>query len=774
MHRLRMRDFWTFKPKEVMENKRHLFECKDSSSETGNSLLVKVAATHAGVVNSNHRFYRPDRMQDASYQWVPENGKYPKPVLLEHDQKGDVLGRVRTARYVDESYKWSGDFPTIKDSIFYDKKVDLFKSVDWIVENLMPLKDYSGLGYLELGLNVTNPDAIAKVLRDEYLTVSVGFQTDSAVCSVCHQDWASDDKCDHRPGSRDEESGKVAFLICGDFKYEELSFVNFPADPFAGKISKDALKDSLNRKFFMGLSHAKQQAFAAAAGMSMSDAVMDYDVQIVEDIVATAYDLTKIDQIVLFEGEVKSDSLTAARALELKQNLQDWKPETDELKTRKRSITSTLNAKVKKNNWAGVAAEAKDATADEVAAALSDKKADCACGKADKSECGCDTIDWSKEQLTDEEKSYFEDEEGLYNELCLEMDEAVKAGELPAEVVADAKLSTEKRGKLSGSTFCGPNRSFPVPDCAHVTAARRLIGRYKGGSKDKILACVSRKASTLGCGISKKDEITPQVAEKPNTIQGQDADIQRFVDEAKMGNCAAEVLSSYDGLNKHYKGADDDLKGRMRHLHYQVGEHWSSASALEWAREHLKAAKDEVLIPSKDLAEKEEAINSLTDEVKTAADAVAAAKATSGEMLKAVKKSLASQIVIYKSLTGNADFKDLTPEQRIAKVDELSKRHVTSLKDAVADIMAELKWVEPAEAKPADKVIEPGKSVADNAQIETPAAAVKTDAEAEAERVKNQQVADAALRDRLSAMTAKERKIYLADLAYNDSKPATK
>jgi hypothetical protein len=80
----------------------------------------------------------------------------------------------------------------------------------------------------------------------------------------------------------------------------------------------------------------------------------------------------------------------------------------------------------------------------------------------------------------------------------------------------DAKLSTKARKKLKGSTFCGPGRSFPVPDCAHVTAARRLIGRAKVGSstKSKILACVSRKAKQLGCGGSKDsdDEIRDLIA----------------------------------------------------------------------------------------------------------------------------------------------------------------------------------------------------------------------------------------------------------------------
>ena len=774
MARLKMRDFWTLKPKEIMENKRHLFECKDSTSDTGSSLLVKVAASHAGVINSNHRFYRPDRMQEAAHQWVPENGKYPKPVLCEHNNKSDVLGRVRSARYVDESYRWANDFPTIKDSVFYDKKIDLYKSIDWVVDNLMPLEDYSGLGYLELGLNITNPDAIGKVMRDEYLTVSVGFTTDSAICSICHQDWGQDDKCEHRPGMKDEETGRTAFLIPNKFFYDEISFVNFPADPFAGKINKDSLKDSLNRKFFMGLTHAKQQAFCVAAGMSMSDAVLDYDVQIMEDNVATVYDLTKLEQQNAFEVEIKDEALTAARALELKQSLSDWKPEQDSDKTKKRSLTSTLNAKIKKNGWNGVVAESKE-TDEEVQAAIAEKKTDA----SQEAPCADCEVDWTKETLTDEDKEYFADEEGLYNELCVEMDEAVKAGELTAEAVADAKLSTEKRNKLAGGTFCGPSRSFPVPDCAHVTAARRLIGRYKGeGAKSKILACVARKASSLGCA-GKKADAAPQVAENSNTIQVQDAEIKKFVDEANMGNQAAEVLGHYDGLSKSYKGADDDLKGRMRHLHQRVGEHWDAAASLQWAREYVKShSKDEVLIPTSDLAEKETAVNTLTDELKTATDAVTAAKATQTEMLKAVKKTLATQIVIHKTLTGHADFKDLTAEQRNAKVDELSKRHVTSLKDAVADIMAELKWTESTEAaaKPAAKVEESAKQVADNAQVDASAAvadgalkAQKTDAEAEAERAASLK-AEQALRDRLSMMTPRERTTYLAALSFEDAK----
>jgi hypothetical protein len=82
-----------------------------------------------------------------------------------------------------------------------------------------------------------------------------------------------------------------------------------------------------------------------------------------------------------------------------------------------------------------------------------------------------------------------------------------EVGRLAQEDVAlkDAQLSSEKRSKLSEDAFCGPNRSFPVPDCAHVTAARRLVGRAKlsASQKDKVLACVNGKAKSLGCDSEK-------------------------------------------------------------------------------------------------------------------------------------------------------------------------------------------------------------------------------------------------------------------------------
>lgn len=67
-------------------------------------------------------------------------------------------------------------------------------------------------------------------------------------------------------------------------------------------------------------------------------------------------------------------------------------------------------------------------------------------------------------------------------------------------------LTTKQRKKMKKGTFCGPGRSFPVPDCKHVGAAKAFLGRSKfsASTKKKIAACINRKAKQLGCTPGKK------------------------------------------------------------------------------------------------------------------------------------------------------------------------------------------------------------------------------------------------------------------------------
>jgi hypothetical protein len=52
----------------------------------------------------------------------------------------------------------------------------------------------------------------------------------------------------------------------------------------------------------------------------------------------------------------------------------------------------------------------------------------------------------------------------------------------------------------------GPNRSFPVNDCTHYTAALRMLNRSKFSSatKAKIKKCIINKGIKLGCKGAKE------------------------------------------------------------------------------------------------------------------------------------------------------------------------------------------------------------------------------------------------------------------------------
>lgn len=864
-----MRDFWTFRPREVLENKRHLFECKDSKSDTGHSLLVRLAATHAGIVNGNRRFYRPDKMQECVHTWMPQATKdgitlrTPRPVLVGHNEKGDVLGRVLDAKYVDDSWRYAHDFPVVKDFIFYQrdgrKRHNLFDAVDWISENLMPLREYTGLGYTDLGIRITNPEGIRKVLADEYLTVSVGFRTDAAICSICHTDWAEDGKCEHKLGEMVD--GKQQFLITGAFDNQEVSFINFAADPFATTIGEKVLKDSLEKIFFLGLP-VQTQHDREAAGLRMSDGLFESDINATEELMDKEI---KLDPGTV-RDQIKSAELTKDQAQELRAQLGAWQPETDELKSERRSLVSTLNAKIRKNGWDKIqsAAAAEDAAAaaelanfvaqdkshkcigcdktfpedklnltsdgeyvcDECEEAFRDGKkskkkkegeeeevepaANGQSGKkvskkeAEKTkefqgkeinaqqddespfETGADgclleggECNWNGYEFSDEEKTFFSDVDGLNEELELEIDAAVKDGELPEEIAKDAKLSSESRKKLSDSTFCGPGRSFLVPDCAHVTAARRLIGRAKlsDGTKKKILGCVSRKAKKMNCGTAKKGK---DDAEGAQSVM-QSADEQKFTDRATKfidavvaqdaapnkeevsAEQRAELVAAVVALDKAYdRFSKTGVRWTLRWAVRAMLTDWDADDDLTWALRSLKGS-DNVVLAKSELDEKEEALNGLMTEKDALAGEVTVLKTSRQSVLAASKKTLAQQIVMHSVLTGKDGFKDLTPDQVNEKVAELAKRHISSLNDSVSDILSGLRWVKQVDS--ASTASEHEKPMADNARVTDDAtvgsnAADKTRAEAEDQALQDN------LRIRLRYMTQSERERFWAQVSY--------
>jgi hypothetical protein len=103
------------------------------------------------------------------------------------------------------------------------------------------------------------------------------------------------------------------------------------------------------------------------------------------------------------------------------------------------------------------------------------------------------------------------------------------------------KLTTKDRKKLPKSAYCGPNKSFPVPDCQHVSTAKAFLNRSKfsKSTKQKIAACINKKAKALKCSGDKKAKAYTQYTYAKLTIDEQflyDSDIfastKKLVDES--------------------------------------------------------------------------------------------------------------------------------------------------------------------------------------------------------------------------------------------------
>lgn len=171
----------------------------------GYSLICEVNATHAGTL-INNRIYPPDSMKKGIRTWT---SPYKKPVLTNHDDTKDPVGRVISAKYL----------KTDKGMTDTD-----YKPI---------LRESEGYGYQRLTVKITDPEAIKKILDGRYQTVSVRMSTDHCLCSICGTDWSGGEgPCEHIPGTKYD--GKLAYMTTGDLSYRELSFVNIPADEYAG------------------------------------------------------------------------------------------------------------------------------------------------------------------------------------------------------------------------------------------------------------------------------------------------------------------------------------------------------------------------------------------------------------------------------------------------------------------------------------------------------------------------------------------------------------
>jgi hypothetical protein len=68
--------------------------------------------------------------------------------------------------------------------------------------------------------------------------------------------------------------------------------------------------------------------------------------------------------------------------------------------------------------------------------------------------------------------------------------------------VEEARLTYERRKRLPDSSFCGPNRTYPAHDAAHVRNAFARLAQFghrlKPATRQRIHGCLTRRAKRHG------------------------------------------------------------------------------------------------------------------------------------------------------------------------------------------------------------------------------------------------------------------------------------
>lgn len=190
-------------------------------------LQVRSRDSHAARLTGHWHYYAPYFVKEGAKTFVTP---FEKPCLTHHDTHKDPIGRVKFALYVPTPN------PMISSSL-QDRinviNVHTKKTLGYI-KDIRPMlydKRNEGLGYLQTVSNITDPDAIEKIIDGRYHTISIGYGTDTLHCSECFTDVLSDGLCEHKKGVN---YGKgPMFYIFGRMTYDERSYVNEPADELA-------------------------------------------------------------------------------------------------------------------------------------------------------------------------------------------------------------------------------------------------------------------------------------------------------------------------------------------------------------------------------------------------------------------------------------------------------------------------------------------------------------------------------------------------------------
>lgn len=229
-------------------------------------LLPRIEAIHAGATRNHTRYLREKLRGDAEiksgvYSWLYP---YAKPVIYNHDVNTNATGRIYTAAFAEYTQAGRPGIITVP--------------------------------------KITDPAAIEGIQGGRLLTVSIGAETDSVTCSICGTDIVNEGYCGHMKG--ETYDGVTAEWIAGNLWFDELSWVNVPAD-------QDAMIVDTQSSVLIGAGTTESASGIITLGKE------SYSKNQLVGIVKES-----VDDIVIMEGELK---MTEEQIQALKEELEALK-----------------------------------------------------------------------------------------------------------------------------------------------------------------------------------------------------------------------------------------------------------------------------------------------------------------------------------------------------------------------------------------------------------------------------------------------------------------
>lgn len=204
------------------------------------SVSLNIKATHAGKINNNFVFYTPRSMKRGSETLIVPFKKH-----LQNLHRGDAVGVINEATFIDYTGKYSDEIATISQKIdTAHNPAELVSAVKELVSHSEYTNStFEGLGVIQVSAELYNESLIRELATGTNKgKVSIGGNSRQVYCSVCSELFTKNHK--HVKGK--SYNGETCFAIYDDMVLDHIGFVPDPADDKTETVIVSTISDSIS------------------------------------------------------------------------------------------------------------------------------------------------------------------------------------------------------------------------------------------------------------------------------------------------------------------------------------------------------------------------------------------------------------------------------------------------------------------------------------------------------------------------------------------------